>query len=322
MGEVYRAEDTRKHRLVALKLISEKMSGSRQFRERMQREAEIAGRLTEPHVVPIHDYGEIGGHFYLDMRLIEGIDLRTMLNRYGPMDPARAVAVVRQIAAALDAAHKAGVIHRDVKSENVLITGADFAYLVDFGIARAVTDSGMTQPGTTVGTYHYMAPERFTGERVSHSVDIYALACVLHECLTASTPFRAQTLERLITAHLMETPPRPSKLRPGKIPATLDSVIAKGMAKTPQRRYRSVVDLSDAAYEALTSVDQDQVAKIVRASDSATVPHSVPGLGHSGPKPRPSGSASDPGTMRGRMRSGSSGERSIPPRSTPPKPPE
>src|SRR5579875_1584371 len=140
MGEVYEAEDTRKRRVVALKLISQHFSDSPVFRARMQREADAAGRLTEPHVVPIHDYGEIDGQFYVEMRLIDGTDLATLLKRSGPLSPPRAVAIVSQIAAALDAAHATGVTHRDVKPENILITGQDFAYLVDFGIARAAAD--------------------------------------------------------------------------------------------------------------------------------------------------------------------------------------
>ena len=275
MGEVYQAEDTRKRRIVALKLISQQYSGNPEFRERMQREADTAGRLTEPHVVPIHDYGEIDGQFYVDMRLIEGIDLRGMLNRYGPMNPARAVAIVRQIAAALDAAHDAGVIHRDVKPENILLTSHDFAYLVDFGVARARTDAGLTQPGTTVGTYHYMAPERFTKGEVTDSVDVYSLACVLHECLTASHPFRANSIERLITAHLMDPIPRPSQLRPDAVPPALDDVVARGMAKKPEDRYRRPSELASAAYDALTAHEQHQAAKILQHSKIATLPRGV-----------------------------------------------
>jgi serine/threonine-protein kinase len=214
MGEVYEAEDTRKGRIVALKLISPQFSDDPMFRARMQREAGAAGRLTEPHVVPIHDYGEINGQLYLDMRLIEGANLATVLKRNGPMSPPRAVAIVRQVASALDAAHANGVTHRDVKPENVLITRDDFAYLVDFGIARAATDQGITQTGMAMGTYKYMAPERFTGNEVTYRSDIYALACVLGECLTGSPPFRADSIERLVAAHLMEPAPRPSQLRP------------------------------------------------------------------------------------------------------------
>jgi serine/threonine-protein kinase len=188
MGEVYEAEDIRKRRMVAVKLISPQLSDDPVLHARLQREADTAGRLTEPHVVPIHDYGEIDGQFYVEMRLIQGQSLRALLHRHGPLSPARAVAVIRQVAAALDAAHAAGIMHRDVKPENILVTDEDFAYLVDFGIARAATDPGLTQIGTAVGTYNYMAPERFTGGDVTYRADIYSLACVLGECLTGAPP--------------------------------------------------------------------------------------------------------------------------------------
>jgi serine/threonine protein kinase, bacterial len=264
MGEVYEAEDTRKRRVVALKLISPQFSGNPMFRTRMQREADAAGRLTEPHVVPIHDYGEIDGQLYLDMRLIEGTDLSAMVKRSGPLSPPRAVAIVRQVAAALDAAHATGVTHRDVKPENILITSDDFAYLVDFGIARAATDPGLTQTGMAMGTYNYMAPERFTRDEVTYRSDIYSLACVLGECLTGSPPYRTNSVERLIAAHLMEPAPRPSQLRPGAVPAALDQVVAKGMAKNPEERYRSAGDLANAAHNALTTAEQHQAAKILQ----------------------------------------------------------
>jgi serine/threonine-protein kinase len=287
MGEVYEAEDTRKRRVVALKLISGQFSGNPLFRARMQREADAAGRLTEPHVVPIHDYGEIDGQLYLDMRLIEGIDLSTLFKRSGPLSPARAVAIVRQIAGALDAAHAAGVTHRDVKPENILITGDDFAYLVDFGIARAATDPGLTQTGTAMGTYKYMAPERFTGDEVTYRSDIYSLTCVLAECLTGSPPFRVESIERAIGAHLTEPPPRPSQLRPGLVPVALDQVIAKGMAKKPEERYRSAGDLANAALNALTAPEQHQAARIseeaAAAETMARPAASAPGIPSGGP---------------------------------------
>ncbi len=206
MGEVYEAEDTRKRRVVALKLISQQFSNNEVFRARMQREADLAGRLNEPHVVPIHDYGEIDGQFYVEMRLIEGVSLRAMLTRFGPLSPARAVAIVRQIAAALDAAHASGVTHRDVKPENVLVTDDDFGYLVDFGIARAAADPGLTQTGLAMGTYNYMAPERFGADQVTYRADIYSLACVLGECLTGSPPYPCDSVERLIAVASDATP--------------------------------------------------------------------------------------------------------------------
>ena len=264
MGEVYEAEDTRKRRRVALKLISQHLSGNPTFRARMEREAGTAGRLTEPHVVPIHDYGEIDGQLYVDMRLIEGTDLRTVLTRFPPLRPPRVVAIALQVAGALDAAHAANVVHRDVKPENILLTDNDFAYLVDFGVARAASDAGLTQGGATVGTYDYMAPERFSNDEVTYRADVYALACVMFECLTGSRPYRAENIERLITAHLMDPVPRPSERRPGTIPAALDDVIVKGMAKKPEERYGSAGELARAAHEALTAPEKSQADRILQ----------------------------------------------------------
>src|SRR5690349_497400 len=271
MGEVYEAEDTEKDRIVALKLLPEGVSHDPVFRKRLQREAHSAGRLQEPHVVPIHDYGEIDGVMYVDMRMINGTDLRNMLKRYGPLTPARAVAIVRQVASALDAAHESGVMHRDVKPENILITRDDFAYLVDFGIANAASDEKLTELGTAVGTYAYMAPERFTNDEVTYRADVYALACVLYECLAGSQPYAGDSVSVVITAHLMQPIPRPSVERPG-IPTAFDAVIARGMAKKPGERYASAGDLAMAATEALTARDQDQAETILQRSQEATLP--------------------------------------------------
>jgi serine/threonine-protein kinase len=300
MGEVYEAEDTRKHRVVAVKLISEQFSGNPVFRARMQREADAAGRLTEPHVVPIHDYGEIDGLLFLEMRLIDGTDLGTLLRRSGPLSPPRAVAIVGQIAAALDAAHGTGVLHRDVKPENILVTDDDFAYLVDFGIARAAADPGLTQTGTAMGTYKYMAPERFTGGDVSYLADVYSLSCVLVECLTGSPPFRTDSVEQAVGAHLTAPPPRPSELRPGRVPAAFDEVIARGMAKRPEDRYRSAGDLAIAAHQALTEPEQNQAARIMRRTETGSLPTgtvSLPTGTVSGPTGTVSGPASTAETM-------------------------
>lgn len=254
MGEVYEAYDTVKDRTVALKLLPANLSHDATFRTRLEREARSAGKLQEPHVVPIHDFGEIDGHLFVDMRLINGVDLRSVLNRDGPMAPARAVAIVRQIASALDAAHAAGVTHRDVKPENILTTADDFAYLVDFGIANAATDETITEQGSAIGTFAYMAPERFTSAAVSFKADVYALACVLYECLTATQPYRADSVSVLITSHLMEPPPRPSLAAPG-LPPALDEVIARGMAKQPDDRFATAGELASAAAHAAGVTD-------------------------------------------------------------------
>jgi serine/threonine protein kinase len=277
MGDVYEAEDTVKERLVALKLLPEGISHDPVFRKRLRREAHSAGRLQEPHVVPIHDYGEIDGLLYVDMRLIDGTDLRTTLSRFGPLPPARAVAIIRQVASALDAAHESGLMHRDVKPENILITRDDFAYLVDFGIANAATDEKLTELGTAIGTYAYMAPERFTSDEVTYRADVYALACVLHECLTGSEPYKAESVSVIITSHLMQPIPKPSELRPA-IPAAFDDVIARGMAKKPEDRYASTGELALAAHDALVGRDQDTAYTILRRSAAATVPESAGAL--------------------------------------------
>jgi len=271
MGEVYEAEHTVKEWTVAVKLMSDTFSRDPVFRERMKREARIAGRLQEPHVVPIHDYGEIDGQMFMEMRLIEGTDLDSVLKRFGPLTPPRAVAIITQIASALDAAHAAGVMHRDVKPPNILVTRDDFAYLVDFGIASATTDEKLTQLGTAVGTWKYMAPERFSNDEVTYRADIYALACVLHESLTGSPPYRADSAGTLVSAHLMDPIPQPSAVRSG-IPKAFDGVIARGMAKKPEDRFASAGDLALAAHEALSDPDQDHAAHILRRSQEATLP--------------------------------------------------
>ncbi|MHA7651287.1 serine/threonine-protein kinase [Mycobacterium sp. ML4] len=252
-GEVYEAEDTVMHRVVALKLLSSSYSHNPAFRERLFREARTAGRLHDPHVVPIHGCGEIDGQLYIDMRLIDGTDLQSTLERGGAMSPARAVAIVRQIAAALDAAHAETVIHRDVKPANVLLGKDDFACLVDFGLANAATDTKLTSEGTTIGSFAYLAPERLASGEVTPGADIYALACVLYECLTGQAPYEGRSeIPALVAAHLTAPPPQPSRQRPG-IPVGFDEVIARGMAKEPAQRYRTAGEFGAAAARALNT---------------------------------------------------------------------
>ncbi|WP_338087555.1 serine/threonine-protein kinase [Nocardia huaxiensis] len=250
MGEVYQAYDVVKDRTVAVKVLSARLSDDPVYRERFQRESHAAARLKEPHVIPIHDYGEIDGHLFIDMRLVEGANLRAVLRARGPLPPRLAVYVVRQIAAAVDAAHADNLVHRDIKPDNILVTEDDFAYLVDFGIAQSATDHSLTATGSAVGSFAYMSPERFTSRSVGPSADIYALACVLYECLVGTRPFAADSDGEVMRAHMFEQPPRPSMVRPG-LPAALDDVVARGMAKTPRDRYRTATELAIAARSAL-----------------------------------------------------------------------
>jgi serine/threonine-protein kinase len=249
MGEVYEAFDTDKGRTVALKILAHEYSDDAAFRTRFQRESQAAAILQEPHVIPIHDWGEIDGSLYIDMRLVQGQTLLDLIEK-GPLDPARAVNIVGQVAAALDAAHAEGLIHRDIKPQNILVTPADFAYLVDFGIAEASGDSRLTTAGTQIGTLNYMAPERFRGQISTPAVDVYSLACVLHESLTGEIPFARDSLENLVAAHIASPPPRPSEVN-RRLPAAMDDVIARGMAKDPDDRYGSAGALGRAAQRAL-----------------------------------------------------------------------
>src|SRR3954468_9190655 len=256
MGEVHRAYDSVRDRTVALKRLRPELGADDRFRTRFLWECQRTARLTEPHVIPIHDFGDIDGRLFLDMRLIEGQDLGEVLATRGPLPPELAVDVVGQVAAALDAAHAAGLVHRDVKPSNVLVDAGGprpHCYLADFGVAAAVGGSGggsLTATGATVGTIDYVAPERLIGAPTDHRVDVYALACLLHETLTGHPPFLADELPAMIYAHLNLAPPSASTLVPG-VPPALDAVVARGMAKEPNDRYGSAGELAAAAHAAL-----------------------------------------------------------------------
>ena len=250
MGEVWRAHDTEIDRVVALKTLLPHFAQDRTFEQRFRREARAAARLDDPHVVPIYDVGEIDGRLYLTMRLINGVDLQTLLDG-GPLEPARAVGIIEQVASALNAAHEVNLVHRDVKPSNVLLGKDDFAYLIDFGIASTAGETGLTTTGATIGTWSYMAPERFKDGRIEASSDIYALACVLYQCLTGKRPFSGTTLEQVAMAHMVAPPPQPSTRQHG-IPTAMDQVIATGLAKDPDGRYSTTVEMARAARDVIT----------------------------------------------------------------------
>lgn len=249
MGEVWRAYDTETHRIVAIKLLPAHLASDEEFTERFRREARVAAGLNSPNVVPIHNFGEIDGRLYVDMALIDGRDLQAVLDE-GPMHPERAVRIIEQVAAALRAAHNAGLVHRDVKPSNILLNADDFAYLIDFGLARTDEDAGLTVTGHTVGTFAYMAPERYEGRPVDSRTDVYSLACVLYQCLTGKRPFTGSGAQQML-AHVSTPPPRPSDTMPN-LPRGLDAVVAIGMAKDVNGRYPTIDGFARAAREALT----------------------------------------------------------------------
>ncbi|MBE8522042.1 serine/threonine protein kinase [Amycolatopsis sp. H6(2020)] len=296
MGEVHRAYDTAHDRVVALKLLSEPFVTDEAFRARFRRESQIVARLREPHVIPIHAYGEIDGRLYLDMRLVEGRDLKELLAD-GPLGPARAAGIVTQVAGALDAAHADGLVHRDVKPSNVLVTNADFVYLVDFGIARSMTAEGtsITGTGNVIGTLDYMAPERFGDAPITGLVDVYALACVFFECLTGHRPFPAEGAAAQMGAHLTAPPPLLSRARPG-LPAALDAVVARGMAKNPADRYPTAGAFADAVRAAVAAPAPPMPTW--QKTLPGPVPHAAPPP-MTPPRPMPLPTAPHPGPFTG-----------------------
>jgi serine/threonine-protein kinase len=238
MSAVYRATNTELDRVVALKLLGREMARDPATRERFMNEWRIAASLRHPNVLAVHDAGEVDGRLFLAMDLIEGGDLGDEIERDGALMPARAVALLEQIASALDAAHAAGLVHRDVKPGNVLLDG-ERAYLTDFGLSKLLASNArLTKPGRMVGTAAYLAPEQIRGEVIDARTDVYALGCVFFEALTASSPFEGESGYTLMYAHL-ERPVPPLTDRRPELSAAVDEVVRRAMAKLPADRYDS-----------------------------------------------------------------------------------
>ncbi|MEV3903602.1 serine/threonine-protein kinase [Mycobacterium sp. NPDC050551] len=236
VGHVFRAYDTSTGRFVALKVLSPRAAADPDFRDRFRREGLAAARLNDPHIVPIHGFGEIDGQLYVDMRLIEGHDLGALLRDAGRLDPTRSVAIVEQAALALDAAHHIGLVHRDLKPSNILVTPDDFVYLVDFGSAGAAQGSAGTHAW---GSPAYTAPELLTDAAADARSDVYSLTCVLFECLTGRQPDRPAG-----------TPPRVTDVV-SDLPRALDAVVELGMARDVERRFPTASALAAAARAAI-----------------------------------------------------------------------
>ena len=244
MGVVYRATELSLGRPVALKLLAPDRAGDPGFRERFQRESRMAAAIDHPNVIPVYGAGEEDGLLYLVMRYVGGTDLHALLREEGALEPARAAEVVAQVAAALDAAHAAGLVHRDVKPANVLLAGKH-AYLSDFGLTRlAGSDTELTGSGQWIGTVEYCSPEQLRGERTDARSDVYALGCLLFAALTGNTPFGRGTVPATMLAHLHDPPPLPSERG---APRDFDRVTARALAKPPDDRYPSAGDLGRAA---------------------------------------------------------------------------
>jgi DNA-binding beta-propeller fold protein YncE len=253
MGVVYKATDLALNRVVALKIIAESLAQDPEFRARFKQESELAASLDHPNVLPIYTAGEADGLLYITMRYVEGSDLREKITLEGKLSPTTAVRVISQVGSALDAAHKRGLVHRDVKPANVLLAGEkgrEHAYLTDFGLTKeAASQEGLTKTGMIVGTMDYIAPEQLQGSTVDARADVYALACVLYEALTGKVPFPRDTDVARMWAHMNEEPSPPSTITTG-VSTDLDEVVRRGMAKDAEERYPSAGDLGRAAVAA------------------------------------------------------------------------
>jgi YVTN family beta-propeller protein len=252
MGEVFLVRDVRLGRPVALKLLAASVAEDERFRERLLRESRLAASLDHPNVIPIYEAGEEGGRLFIAMRYVPGGDLKALLRREGALEPARAMAIFEQIADALDAAHRHGLVHRDVKPSNVLLDrdgGREHCYLADFGLTQSASDRAPAD-GQLMGTVDYVSPEQIRGDEVTGRSDVYALGCMVFECLTGEVPFRHRSDLATLFAHLEEDPPSASA-RNSSLPTAIDPVVARALATEPDERQSSCAELVADASAAL-----------------------------------------------------------------------
>jgi serine/threonine protein kinase len=294
MGLLYLAVEPGLERRVALKLIAPEAAAEEIFARRFAEESRIAASIEHPNVVPIYRAGEQDGVPWIAMRYVAGSDLARRIERQGRLDPEDAVRLIFQVGNGLDAIHAAGLVHRDVKPANVLVSGesgSEHAYITDFGVARNVaTKSGLTQTGRFVGTIDYVAPEQIAGGRVDARADVYALGCLLYKALTGEVPFPREAEAARLYAHLNDPPPAPSTIAPD-VSMALDDVVARAMEKAPGDRYPSAGDLGRAAQAALAGTTVAIPERTVATGAAATVetqsPPPLPATRASEPVPPP-----------------------------------
>jgi serine/threonine-protein kinase len=297
MSVVYQAEHPRLSRTVALKIIAPELAEDDVFRERFVRESRVAASLDHANIIPIYDTGDQDGLLYIVMRYVK-TDLKSLIRQEGELSPGRTLAIAGQVASALDAAHKLDLVHRDVKPANVLIAtragteGEDHAYLTDFGLTKHLASrSGLTGSGQFVGTVDYMSPEQIEGKQADGRADVYALGCVVFQCLTGQVPFEREADAAVIWAHLREPPPRITDHR-RNLPAGIDDIVARAMAKSPEDRFPTCREFVLAARRELEArSDQSPIPgsreTILRRGPSApsapSAPSPPPGSGVSRP---------------------------------------
>ncbi|HEY0934184.1 MAG TPA: serine/threonine-protein kinase, partial [Trebonia sp.] len=309
VGQVWRATDLLLERPVAVKVLRPEYADHPETLDRFSKEARHAGALSHPHVAAVYDYGPAGPGWppYLVMELVNGPSLADIL-AVEPVEPVFALDVIAQAAEGLSAAHRAGLVHRDVKPGNILISSEGLVKVTDFGIAHAVGQAPVTGPNTVMGTTQYMAPERIAGDQGSPASDLYALGIVLHECLTGEPPYEGAPAD-IMAAHLYSTlPPLPAGL-----PPALGTLIARLTVKDPADRISDARELAVAAAGLRDAIDSGRLAPVTRTaarSVSAPVPAGSPAAGGSGP-PWSGSYGSDTGGSRivpGRAGAGRPGE--------------
>ena len=242
MGVVYEATQIALARKVALKVLPPELGEDTDFRERFRREGMAQASVDHPHIITVYEAGDADGRLFIAMRLVDGPTLKDLI-RSGGLTRDRALVLLGQVAGALDAAHRAGLVHRDVKPPNVLVGPGDHAYLADFGITKALAETGMTATGQFLGTPHYIAPEQVDARSpVTSASDIYALAAVCYECLTGNVPFQRDTSQAVLFAHVYDDAAPASEVDP-TLPGAVDQVLATGMAKDPAERQTTASEL-------------------------------------------------------------------------------
>ena len=324
MGVVYEARQLSLGRTVALKILAGTLGMDPSFKERFRHEGRIQAALDHPHIVTIFEAGEWDDSLFIAMRLVRGPNLKEMIIAR-ELEGARTLRILRPIAEALDSAHEAGLIHRDIKPQNILVGSRDRAYLADFGLTKGIDDAGLTQTGQFVGTIDYIAPEQIRGEPATNACDIYALSAVLYECLTGAVPYPKPSDAAVMYAHLSEPPPLVTDQRP-ELPPNLDEVICKAMDKDPKARYASA---TDADRRGRAGARQARA----RGHHAARADRGARGGGHpreGGARPDPAGARPAAPRARPRSRAGARGadhagrdaaRRSLPPpRPRPPRP--
>ncbi|MEW6582155.1 MAG: Stk1 family PASTA domain-containing Ser/Thr kinase [Actinomycetota bacterium] len=269
MAEVFRAHDRVLDRAVAVKVLSERYAADPAFVERFRREASSAAGLNHPNIVSVYDRGETDGSYYIVMELLPGPDLKRVIREHGPLSPVEAIDYAREILAALAAAHRRDVIHRDIKPQNVMLAGDGHLKVTDFGIARAGDESAMTEAGSVIGTAQYLSPEQARGEEVTAASDCYAVGIVLYEMLTGRVPFDAEKPVAVAMKQINDPPVPPRTLRPD-LPDSLNRIVMRALEKRPAQRFRTAEEFAGALLEARHALTGDQSTQVMAAPAEAT----------------------------------------------------